>query len=242
MKPWLKFTSGIVLAISVIAFIVIWDTFLKDEIAAIEVVVVRPDKTILANQEITSDQLIVEKRKRANMIEGAVSPSEINEIVGKDAAMLMLGNSIVSKEYIDFDNLVPDSEKGEAIRPIPNDWIYAKPGSLRRKDRIDIYLWEPEPKETMEGFRSPEEMLRQENVKTETNILQGKQPLLIDVPVIYAKDSSNQEVINQTNNKDESRLNASGEISFLEVNLNEDDFGILSSAVKSGYKLYITYN
>ncbi|MFP3490991.1 hypothetical protein R0K20_25750, partial [Staphylococcus sp. SIMBA_130] len=64
--------------------------------------------------------------------------------------------------------------------------------------------------------------------------------------VVYAKDSSNKEVVTDTKTKPKEenvRLNATGNISDLEVILNQEDFDKLMSAViEQKNKLYITYN
>jgi hypothetical protein len=61
------------------------------------------------------------------------------------------------------------------------------------------------------------------------------------VPVIYAKDGSNKEVVTQDGQTN--RLNGSADINELELLLNEDDFKTLADAVmKDGKRLYITYN
>ena len=63
---------------------------------------------------------------------------------------------------------------------------------------------------------------------------------------MYAKDSSNKEVVTDTETKpkeENERLNATGNISDLEVILNQEDFDKLMSAViEQKNKLYITYN
>ena len=62
------------------------------------------------------------------------------QVIGYDAGQLLVGNAIISKDMVDYDKLVPNEKEGEAIRPIVSDMIFAMPGSVRRKDTIDIYL------------------------------------------------------------------------------------------------------
>ncbi|MCE0555321.1 hypothetical protein LQK80_37380 [Bacillus thuringiensis] len=41
---------------------------------------------------------------------------------------------------MDTYNLIPNEEKGEFIAPIPDSWLFAVPGSLRKTYIADFYL------------------------------------------------------------------------------------------------------
>ncbi|MCK6259594.1 SAF domain-containing protein [Fictibacillus sp. KIGAM418] len=241
MKPWVKMTIGFTIMFAVIGFVVAWDLFIKDEIDSVEVVVAAKD--IPLKETITKDMLGVEKRNKGTVVKGTVLAKDMNKIIGQSPKSSILSNSIMSTEEIDYDNLVPNPDKGEAIRPIPQEWIYAKPGSLRRKDRIDIYLWPIEQKNELvkkaKGKNAP--VVSPVLSEMDPDTKDGKKALLQNVPVLYAKDNSNKEVVNTEGNP-EDRLNGSAIISELEVNLNQDDFDSLIQVAKAGYKLYITYN
>ena len=140
MKTKTKLILGILSAFTCIGFIIVWDLVIKENIESTEVVVVKPGVIIQKYDVIQSKDLLIEKRNRATTIEGYLKSNEIESILGKQAAQTMVGNQIISKRYIDLEDFVPNPEKGEAIRPIPNQWIYALPATLRRKDTIDIYL------------------------------------------------------------------------------------------------------
>ncbi|MFP7442559.1 MULTISPECIES: SAF domain-containing protein [Bacillus] len=142
MKPWLKITLGVLLSVFVIAFIIVWDTVIKDKIDSVEVAIVRPGVVIEKNQVITKDLLMMEQRNRATLVEGTVY--KMDDVVGYEAKQKLYGNSILSERDVEFIPFTPDPEKGEAIRPIPASWIYASPSTIRRKDHIDFYLFRPE--------------------------------------------------------------------------------------------------
>jgi hypothetical protein len=326
MKPSVKIFIGLSLFIFTIAFIVIWDTMIKDRIDSVEVLVVRPGVVIEKNEVITEDKIAIEKRNRSTLIEGVVYPEELGSIIGYEAKQALYGNSIFSFRYIDENTLTPDAAKGEAVRPIPNEWIYASPSTLRRKDYIDLYLFSPEdmmqfnPRLNFKGL-SPEQEIKlkelaqqteEENKKYQkereriaedkdveiledtdsidteelnekidmaledleatekgekiTNTHQERQrerimktlnltedewldlveygeiPILVDIPIIYAKDGSGNEILNGVNSTEEERFTSTGTISDLEVVLNEDEYRLLKKYMEFGYKLYITYN
>ncbi|NLP52198.1 hypothetical protein [Bacillus sp. RO1] len=294
MKPWMKITAGLTLALSVIGFIVIWDVKIKDQIDSIDVVVVKPGVEILEHEMITKEKLSVEKRRRTSIVEGVVLPHELEDVLGTTAIHHLAGNSLLSKRSLDFEGLKPNPYFGQAIRPIPNEWIYAKPSTLRRNDKISLYLFAPEntdgsadiqglspqqieklkeleekQNEESEQYQEERENIAasnktevsnkedtekkirksiiDENIKdlSETELLaqieSGNIPLLVDIPIIYAKDGSGNEVRNGENSSEEERLTSTGTISDLELILTEDEYRFLKEYIEMGYKLYITY-
>ncbi|MGN7299766.1 hypothetical protein [Ferdinandcohnia sp. SAFN-114] len=144
MKPGVKIGLGVMVSFLTIGFIFFYDFYLKERIDSEEVVVVKAGTTIQKTERIDKKHLMIERRPKASLIEDVVLAKDINKIVGNDARHEMVGNQMISMSMIDFDDLVPDTEFGEAIRPITSEWIYAQPGSLRRKDKIDIYLVRPD--------------------------------------------------------------------------------------------------
>ncbi|WP_209124355.1 hypothetical protein [Alkalihalobacillus sp. BA299] len=247
MKPSVKIALGILTALSVMAFIVFWEFVFKERIDSVEVVVVKPGETIEIKEPISKDKITVERRSKKDLIQDVVYSSDLNQIIGEDAAQRIVSNSMISKQMIDFEDMTPNSSKGEAIRPIPAEWIYATPGSLRRKDRIDIYLIDETLIAKLQGKDSSnkDQPVQVVSDKEEAKAVQLK-PILQDVPVIYVKDGANKEVTNQDGKQAgglQQRLNASGKVSELEVLLNEEDFNKIADSVlgKEG-RLYITYN
>ncbi|WP_066412862.1 hypothetical protein [Sutcliffiella cohnii] len=248
MKPSIKIALGIFTALSVMAFIVIWDFVWKDSIDSVEVVVVKPGETIELKEAVSTDKVAIERRQKKDLVGDVVYASDLESIIGVDAAQLIVSNSMISSQMLDFDNLIPDPNKGEAIRPIPAEWIYAAPGSLRRKDRVDIYLLDESLISKVQGKeqKNSDETIKVVSNEEETIKHLKLKPLLEDVAVIYVKDGSNREVINQDekqgSNNNQQRLNATGRVSDLEILLNEEDFNKIADAVLGKHgRLYITY-
>ncbi len=305
MKPVTKLITGIVLAASIIAFIIVWTSYIAPKIESVEVVVVKPGVVIHKNDVIKQEDVVLQNRNHTTLVEGYLTATDIKSITGKQAKQTIIGNEMVSLRYIDIEDFVPDSNKGEAIRPIPNQWIYALPATVRRKDKIDVYLVPDDSKEIVATQRnaeliglSPEQELankeqndnntiqdqafekdrqeiaqgmirsepilvgeqqqvldyqaeREEKLKelglTEEQwkelLISGDIPLLVDVPVAYAKDGSGNEIQNNSEQeKDETRLSATGTIVNLELLLNEEKHRLLMNYINDGFKLYITYN
>lgn len=227
MKPGVKIAIGVMVSFLTIGFIFFYDFYLKERIDSEEVVVVKAGTTISKTDRITNKHLAIERRPKASLIEDVVLAKDIDKIVGNDAKHDMVGNQMISMSMIDFDDLVPDTELGEAIRPITNEWIYAQPGSLRRKDKIDIYLVRPdgstnltldgptqivsaeetvESEEDIETLENTDDTNTNENTEstdesteqTPNNISIERKPFLQGVRVVYVKDSSNKEVVSSS--------------------------------------------
>lgn len=264
MKPWIKISLGVLLSLTVIAFIIVWDVYLKDKIDSVEVVVVKPGLYIDRHTPIQENMLLVEERKKSTIIPNALLPHEIKDVIGLEVKHPLLGNMMVSKSFFDHDNLIPNPDKKEAIYPIPDKWIYAMPSTLRRKDHIDIYFVEnPEKMAASQSNNGqpiqPKSTLTIEQInqlaasgqlsqsRKQELIELGFMPALMDIPIIYAKDSSGNEIA--TNNEegklkatDEKRFYSTGMVSNLELLLTEEQYRIIWQSVREGYLLYITYN
>lgn len=304
-----------------------WDTVIKDRIDSVDVVVVKPGVVIEKNGVLTSSMLMVEKRNRSTLVEGAAH--ELSEVVGFETKRTLYGNSILSVRDVEFQALTPDPNKGESIRPIPNQWIYASPSTIRREDKIDFYLFKiykdgETPTDTSIEYQglSPEQKMKLNEIHTENekeneeyqaerekiaankgielpkktvstediektleeaksafsevnSVLKGEEladtsqdnlrkhvmkelnlteqewkslmehgdiPLLVDVPIIYVKDGSGNEILNGENSTEEKRLTSTGPVTDLEVILNEDEYRLIKEYMEKGYKLYISYN
>lgn len=226
-------------ALCTIAFIFVYDMFLRDRIDSVEVVVVKANEEIQKSEKVTADKITTERRPKETLISNVVLAKDINSIIGIDSSQLIEGNSMISGNMLDVEEIVPNKEEGEAIRPITKDMIYAQPGSLRRKDTVDIYLVNKDGSTNMtEDGPSSKSSKKSEAASTSAT------PYLQDVKVVYVKDSGNKEVVSATTEEttEDQRLNATSTISDLEVILNDDDFKkLMDQVLGKGAKLYITY-
>ncbi|WP_374717741.1 hypothetical protein [Neobacillus sp.] len=246
MKPGIKIALGIFTSLATVGFILTYDFYIKERIDSTEVVVVKPGKEIEKFEAITEDKLTIERRPKKSLIEGSVLAKDIHKILGYDAKQDILGNSMISTKMVDYDQMIPNSKKGEAIRPISKDMIFAQPGSLRRKDIIDIYLVYQDGSTNMTQ-NGPNEISSDSKEASATEMEKlGLKPFLKNVRVVYVKDSGNKEVVSATEEdkkgSEDKRLNATSTISDLEIILNEADFSkLMEQVLGKGAKLYITY-
>lgn len=249
MKPGTKIGLGIFTSLATVALIFSYDFYFKERIDSEEVVVVKVNEEILKSEPITEEKLSIERRSKQALVEGVVLAKDIGQIIGQDSKQDIVGNSMISKKMIDYDELIPDASKGEAIRPITADMIYAQPGSIRRKDVVDIYLvyldgstslHEDGPSKV--NSDNDEEEKKQEDRSLPIDSM-NTTPFLSDVKVVYVKDSGNKEVVSSSEEQvTDKRLNATALISDLEVILNEEDFtNLMNEVIGKKAKLYITY-
>ncbi len=239
---WKVLSSVGIMAVT-ISGVVAYDLVIKPNVLSTEVVVAK--ELIEPHTELNSSHLAIERRNKEELVKGYIKPEEMGELYGKDSNVLLLENQVLSKEFIDYENLTPDPTKNEAIRPLPSDWIFAVPGSLRRKDTITIYPVKDQDAvssqtQSTQTVTSTDTMTEEEAEKvTPEEIASRFQPILKNVTVSYVKTSSNQEVTNEEGSKE--RLNASGTATDIEVNINEEQLKTLVSFIDAGYKLYISY-
>lgn len=243
MKPIFKIILPILLAFTTAGLILVWDIFFKDKIDTVEVVVVKAGKSIDTKEEISKGKLVVERRQRKDLLDNTVLASDISEVIGKDSKSFIAGNSIVTYDMIDTEGLIPDEKEGESIVPIPQDWIFARPSSLRRKDRVDIYIVpNSAPSVTGEVTEETQNFIDENGLSLKSFV---KEPLLKDVVVVYAKDSSGNEVMSnaEVEPSSDGRLTSTGQIQELELILNTDDFKkLVAETVEKKARIYITYN
>jgi hypothetical protein len=212
MKNILKFLLPLVLLTGGISFIFIFEFYLKDKVNTIPVLIA--SENIQFKEMLTSENLTIRNVRRSQAVNGAylrMDEKKLSEMFGKLAAIDIQKGTQIYPALIDHFNLVPNEIEGEFIAPIPNQWIFAVPGSLRRSYYADFYV-------ISEGSRKIG-------------------PILTDVRVVYTKDSSNREVRNLQDN----RYDATANISEVEIIASAEMLSTLSEYIEQGYKLYITY-
>lgn len=114
--------------------------------------------------------------------------------------------------------LIPSTTDGEFVAPIPRDWLFAVPGSLRRGYVIDFYAILPQPIDSKPWRLSDK-------------------PILENVRVIHTRDATNKEV----RSLPERELDATANIVALEILVDETSFTLLKRYIDQGYIFYITY-
>ena len=240
MKKLFKIFIPITITILAVAFIFIFETKISPNLNTQEVLVAGAD--IPFKGEINAENLTVKKVQKDNIVGAAYKPNEVEEILFKSAGIEIKEGTQIYPELIDAFDLIPDQSKGEFIAPIPDEWLYAVPGSLRRNYVADFYAIPDSDEAIIQSMSlhvDENEDLEDEgesNSSIDEFIVGSKRPLLTDVKVSSVKDGSNKEV---TETEDEN--SATGVISNVEIIATDDSLVTLRDATEQGYKIYVVY-
>lgn len=245
MKRFGRLIIGILLVAGSIGFLFFFEFYLKDKIDTVEVVVAK--ESIDFKQQITADDLMIKAVRRGNEVEGAMTPLRMETLIGKHASIAIKKGTQIYPELIDTYDLVPDDTKGEFVAPIPKDWLFAVPGSLRRTYFADIYVIGDKDammvkqleQDAQNASSSIEVVETDENVDgevIETDQTPDSLRILENIKVASVKDGSNKEVTQSTETNE-----ATGSVVALEIIANEEIFETIKDYTENGYKLYVVY-
>lgn len=242
----LKFTIPLFLLATGVGFIFAFEFYIKDRVNTVPVVIAASD--IAFKEPFSENNLIVTHIKREYLVKDAYQhEASLFELIGSVAAVDIAEGTQLYPALIDSFDLVPDHLAGEFIAPIPNEWIFAVPGSLRRSYLADFYLISKEQekaiRDTLMSYEATNEdehsFLEVKELPQDVFSLNGSstQPVLENIKVIYTKDSSNREV--QT--LQDTQLDGTANISNLEIIANHEILNQLKQYAHQGYTFYITY-
>lgn len=243
------FTAGLILMVGV-AFIFVYEYYIEPKVNTVPVVVAASD--INFKEPISEDALKVVQVKKDNLVNGAYQTQDINEIKNNYAAIDIKEGTQLYEALIDSYSLVPDEKKGEFIAPIPDEWLFAVPGSLRRAFVADFYAIPDEDQQMLKQIVNEannedsnkdedKEQPIETNKDTDTVLKQviDGEPILKNVRVASVKDSSNSEVKNVEDQ--ESGKTSTGVISNLEIISTSEMLQSLRDYTEMGYKIYVVY-
>lgn len=243
--PLLIFVAGI-------AFVIAWEFGIKDTVNTVEAVVAKD--TIEFKDIIQAEDLSIVKMRKDNNVESGFRPDEVENIIGQLASIDIAKGTQIYPDLIDSNNLVPDEEKGEFIAPLPDEWLFAVAGSLRRAYIADIYVVGGENQAMIESLvqdakeqqNNSEENEQNETENDETIVTNKEQdnaiqelykPILKDVRISSVKDKGNSEVTESTENPN----SATGSVSNLEIIADNEMLTTLQEYTDKGYKLYVVH-
>lgn len=217
MKKYLHIFVAVILVLSSITMIVLWETYLDDRINTVKVVVAA--RNLEKNHVIVREDIKIEKIKVGQAVDRPIQQMEV--LIGKETSQFVAKGNQFVEQMIDKYGLEPNDD--QLIFSIPREWIYSSPGSLRRKDKVYIY---PIPD-------SDNRMIILGATGSEAK------PILKGIVVAFAKDSVNHEV-KPTANSDK-RIDATGAINNLELVMTPQQYAILEDKFLAGYKFNFAY-
>ena len=207
--------------------------------------VITTNAEITKGTVITKDMLKVSKFDEGNIINGSLV--DASSIIGMASKQYIPRNSQITLDFFDNPDIVVD--ENQYVFQIPDEWIYAFPSSLRRKDEIYFYAIELNNISGMNQTIQPDNSNDTEATVSEPHILSTEQSnklseklnndeSFIKASVAYVKDSANREVVDSGSNE---RYDGSSQISNIEIIATLDQVNTLERYIDNGYKFIILY-
>lgn len=259
-KQKLKFIVPLLILVLGVSFIFVFEFYIKDKVNTEPVIVASRD--IPFKKQITEDDLTVKHIHKDYLISETFRPDEMEYLIGTYASIGIKAGTQMYPELVDEYDLVPDESKGEFIAPLPTQWLFAVPGTLKRSYVADIYVvgssdqllleqlindsYEYEGNETVKNESEQESVEDTKTINEQSQqeissfLKQNYDPILKDVRIAHVRDGANQEI---TKNPESSDPNsATANISSLEIIATNETLATIRQYVDQGYKLYITYD
>lgn len=234
-----KYLGILIIPVIGIAFVIGFEFYFKDNFNSKEVLVANAD--IDFKKVISEEDLAIAKVKKDYVVEGAFTPDEVESLVNQSAGIEIKAGTQIYPELIDAYNLIPDTSKGEFIAPVPDAWLFAVPGSLRRTYVADFYAIPDSDQAILQSIassdRDEDEEVLEGSEEIEEYVIGSSKPILTDVVVASVKDGSNREVTESEENENA----ATGVISNMEIIATDDSLNTLREVTEQGYKIYVVY-
>lgn len=207
-----------------------WEFYFDDRINTVSVL--QATLSLPRGHKVTPSDFAPLRVKVNAVPEGAVT--NIDLIKNCETLIPVSKGMIMVKDFFDKAEIAPDNN--QMITPVPDQWIYSLPGSLRRKDIVSLYEYPAGNQLSSHGYN--EYPLVVKRLPQTASILSGE-PILKNIVVAFAKDSANQEV--KPSDEKRQRIDATGNISKLELILTAEQFKLLETKALNGYKFIFTY-
>lgn len=234
MKAFLRVFLAFIFILCAIGFVFAFEFYAKEKIDSVEVIVAKEE--IDFKEIITEDNIEIINVRRTHAIENAIPVTAYKSLIGKYASVKIAKGTQLYVELIDTYNLVPDSTKGEFVAPLPKDWIFAVPGSMRRTFVADIYVIGTKEQLIYQNLQQDSDEQGKSTSAAPQTIIPAAEPILENVRVASVKDNNNQEVV-----QSEETNQATGQVANLEIIANDEMFETMRSYTQQGYRLYIVY-
>lgn len=227
-----------------------YDLYFKPYVLAQPVVKVRSGEggVLPKNHKLRTEDLYLDTVQTKDVPAGAIT--KLEQVEQKVTNVNLTEGSILTESLVDIDRLEPAA--GEGVFPIPKDSIYAVNGTLRSRDKVDIYLMEGEQQQRMrsEGrpgvMQSPERTGNAGGGSAESGMHRGAAPdklpeeaFLTSVTVNYVRTEDNNDVQDSDQGNTNQRYTSTGKVASPELKLRKEDGQRLKQYLEQGWKLWI---
>ncbi|MDH6374264.1 hypothetical protein M2444_006114 [Paenibacillus sp. PastF-3] len=175
------------------------------------------------NYELSTKDVYLEAVQTKDVPINAIH--SIKDVENKILNVNLTDGVILTESLVDVDDLEPGPNEG--IYPIPKEAIYAINGSLRSRDKVDIYLVKDRTKE-------------QKSASSDAiDVPSVDSAFLTAVTVNYVRTEDNNDVKDTENGNITNRTTSTGKVSVPELKIPNEDAKQLKQYLEQGDKLWI---
>ncbi|QWU17425.1 hypothetical protein SAMN04487895_104184 [Paenibacillus sophorae] len=211
-----------------------YDLYFKPYVLSQTVVKVKVDGggVLPKNHELQAGELYLDSVQTKDVPAGAVT--EINLAERKITNVSLTDGSILTEGLVDLNDVEPRTDEG--IFPVPKEAVYAINGSLRSRDKVDIYLVQ---EETKAGGGSNIAAGSVEGSPGGGQASMPEKAFLTGVTVNYVRTEDNNDVRDTELGNDNNRVTSTGKVAVPELKLKKSDGELLKQYLERGCKLWI---
>lgn len=224
MKFRMNYLLSILICIVGFGGLLGYDLYVKPYLLSEEIVKVKVSsgEYLPKNHELQAADVYLDSVQTKDVPTNALrDPSQVE---GKILNVAVTNGVILTESLVDVDELEP--KKDEGIYPIPKDAIYAINGSLRSRDKVNIYLVKNPNKKT-------DAMDQAETLES------AGEPILQNITVNYVRTDDNNDVKDTEDGQYTNRFTSTGKVSSPELKLTQKQGEELKPYLEQGMKLWI---
>ncbi|OKP79468.1 hypothetical protein A3844_28470 [Paenibacillus helianthi] len=227
-----------------------YDLYFKPYVLSQTVVKIKvaQDSFLPKNYELKPSDLYLDSVQTKDIPSGVIT--DISQVEHKITNVNLTNGSILTAALVDVSDLEPQQDEG--IFPIPKEAIYAINGSLRSRDKVDIYLVEGDSADQARNSGYRASVATAGDGKSGTNgstagtgALESQLPapprkvFLTGVTVNYVRTEDNNDVQDSENGNTNNRFTSTGKVAAPELKLKKSDGERLGQYLEQGKKLWI---
>ncbi|WP_339317053.1 SAF domain-containing protein [Paenibacillus sp. FSL R10-2734] len=187
------------------------------------------------NYELKASDVYLDSVQTKDIPSGVIT--EISQVEHKITNVNLTNGSILTASLVDVSDLEPLEDEG--IFPIPKEAIYAINGSLRSRDKVDIYLVDGDREKRSESLSSNNKE-EGEELSVQSSLSEpAKEVFLSGITVNYVRTEDNNDVLDSEKGNNNNRFTSTGKVATPELKLKKSDGQRLGQFLEQGKKLWI---
>jgi hypothetical protein len=216
-----------------------YDLYFKPYVLSRTVVKIKVEdgEALPKNYELKASDLYLDSVQTKDIPFGVIT--EIAQVEHKITNVNLTNGVILTVSLVDVSDLEPLEDEG--IFPIPKEAIYAINGSLRSRDKVDIYLVQGDQEKRQAALGSNTNTIENEEQVKEQSLLSDpdKEIFLSGVTVNYVRTEDNNDVQDSEKGNNNNRFTSTGKVATPELKLKKSDGQQLGKFLEQGKKLWI---